>query len=81
MQPLPLNRLLMLQMGYAFVGIMYNVGSRYLSGQQLLWWCFLWPGQVWSKNGKSFACHYTPGIFAGFFISACEPLRAGFRRG
>ena len=27
MQPLPLNRLLMLQMGYAFVGIMYNVGS------------------------------------------------------
>jgi hypothetical protein len=27
MRPMPLNRLLMLQMAYAFVGIMYNVGS------------------------------------------------------
>ena len=27
MRPMPLNRLLMLQMGYAFAGIMYNVGS------------------------------------------------------
>lgn len=27
MRPIPLNRLLMLQMAYAFTGIMYNVGS------------------------------------------------------
>ena len=27
MRPIPLNRLLMLQMAYAFAGIMYNVGS------------------------------------------------------
>jgi len=27
MKPMPLNRLLMLQMGYCFAGIMYNVGS------------------------------------------------------
>ena len=27
MKPMPLNRLLMLQMAYAFLGIMYNVVS------------------------------------------------------
>jgi hypothetical protein len=27
MRPMPLNRLLMLQMAYCFTGIMYNVGS------------------------------------------------------
>ena len=38
MKPLPLNRLLMLQMGYAFAGIMYNVGSLLaVRNDQMAW--------------------------------------------
>lgn len=38
MRPLSVNRLLMLQMGYAYAGIMYNVGSLFAQrGGQAPW--------------------------------------------